>query len=81
MNGAENYLRDMLELLLARAREARSQCAERKAKQAYGTEFECGRAVAYYEVLATLINQLDTFGLTREQVGLTPDFEVEKELL
>jgi hypothetical protein len=82
LSAADDYVRDLLGLLLARAKEAKSRCEAARAKgQAGVSDFECGRALAYYEVLSTLINQLETFGITRRQAGLDDDLDVDKELL
>jgi hypothetical protein len=42
--------------------------------------FEEGRALAYYEVVSTLINQGNAFGLPRDVLPVL-DFDVNKELL
>jgi hypothetical protein len=82
MNTAEDYLRDMLGLLLDRAREAKSRChAEKSRSQTQAAGFECGRALAYYEVLSALINRLEPFGLSRRQVGVPDDLDLDRELL
>jgi len=82
MQTAENYLRDVVQLLLERAREAKSR---RDSSRASGdgeqTAFEQGRALAYYEVVSTLLNELETFGISRDAVGVPATFDADRELL
>lgn len=61
MSTADNYLYDLLSLLISRAQEAAQQ-----AKAAKGTDehlFHEGRALAYYEVVSTMIGQAEVFGV------------------
>lgn len=66
-----DYLFDNLRELLDRAREARD-----KSKTFHDTlaaiAFQQGRAMATYEVVSHLINQLDAFQIDRVSVGLDP---------
>lgn len=62
-----------------RAREAKEQAS--KIDSGSRDQFLAGRLEAYYEVIATLLGQLDAFGIGREAVGLPKDYDPEKELL
>jgi hypothetical protein len=82
-DSAESYLRDTLGELLDRARKARREVAsaggDRTTSEA--TAFAQGRAIAYYEVVDHLINQLDAFGIDRTVVGIDRGFDATKDLL
>lgn len=79
MTDAENYLQDLLPMLLARAREAKSEAAS-KAGDA-DAPFYAGRRAAYYEVLSTVVGQLDAFGMDGSRFGLPAAKSLEAELL
>lgn len=77
-----NYLRDTIESILDSAREARADYASKATQSGVDSaQFEAGRALAYYEVAATMISQLRAFEIPLENVGLPTEFDVEKELL
>lgn len=76
---ADNYLRDFLQLVRARAREARDEA--QVATSMEGAEFAKGRALAYYEVVSTAIGQLHAFGLSPERYGFSADFDADEHLL
>lgn len=61
----ENYMQDILHLIIERAQEA---AKEAKAAKSTGTGddqlFQDGRAEAYYEVVSTMIRQAEVFGLS-----------------
>lgn len=80
MSAADNYLRDVLPQLVARAKEARREAAG----QAPGTsaaDFSTGRRTAYYEVVAILLGELEAFGIPRQAVGVPDAFDPERDLL
>ena len=79
MSTAENYLRDLVPLLLERAKEAKRQAIN--AVDPNDGNFLAGRRVAYYEVVATVVGQLDAFGLSRTSFGVPDDFDPERDLL
>lgn len=82
MTSYANYLRDTIESILDAAREARADYASKSTQSGADTaQFEEGRALAYYEVAATMISQLKAFDIPLEDVGLPTEFDVEKELL
>ena len=82
MNAAENYLRDVLPLLFDRARKLRTeQLAAEERGDSEAARFEAGRVTGYYQVLSTLVNQLEVFGLRPDTVGLPSTLDLEKELL
>lgn len=83
-----NYLRDALQELIARARDAKvkakTAAEERTGANAVGASdvaFEQGRAMAYYEVVSHLVGQLEGFGVDRVDVGLDPGYDVDRDLL
>lgn len=73
------YLRDLLRLLIERAREARAERGELNTGGGYS--FEAGKAAAYYEAVATAIGNLKSFGLPLERFDLSADFDPDRELL
>ena len=77
---AENYLRDVIPMVLERAREATEKARRQGAADAAG-EFIAGRREAYYEVVSTLLGQLDAFGIPRSSVGVPDEFDPERALL
>ena len=81
-DGFQSYVRDVLTELLERARETKVK-AQKSTSPADGgeREFARGRAVAYYEVISHLVNQLDAFGLDRASVGVDPAYDADRDLL
>ena len=72
-----HFLTDFLALLLERAYEARQRCkaAEQAGADPLQTGFDCGRALAYYEVISSFKYQAEGFGVA-EALGtdrLDPD--------
>lgn len=80
MGTGENYLRDVLPAIIERAREAKREAASGTAGTP-ANEFSAGRRMAYYEVVATMLSELDAFGIPRELVGVPRAFDPERELL
>ena len=80
MSTEANYLRDLFSMLMDRARAA-SHAAKGVRDATANDGFELGRAQGYYEVLSTMLNQLDAFDISRESLGLTRDLNLERELL
>jgi len=71
----------MLDLIVERAKEARqSSIIGKENRTKEEQSFENGRALAYYEVVSTLLNQADAFGLSRDVFPML-DFDADKELL
>ena len=70
----QNFLLDLGTLLRERAVAARDRARENS------SEFQCGVAHAYYEVMSLIESQADSFGLPLEDAGLK-GFDVDKELL
>lgn len=75
-----NLLRDLCPALLQRGRQA-GQDARALDKSDPDRSFERGRAQAYYEVLSSIVGQLDAFGVEREAVGIPDSLDLEGELL
>ncbi len=63
---ALSYLQDLVHILRESAREAREEC---RASGGADT-FECGRALAYAEVLSRMQCQADAFMIPRTALGL-----------
>jgi hypothetical protein len=78
-SAVDNYLRDFLQLMCARAREAREEASV--AASVEDSAFAKGRALAYYEVVSTAIGQLHAFGLFPERFGFSADFDPDEQLL
>jgi hypothetical protein len=82
MQPTENYLRDVLQLLMESAREAKSRRdAFRNSGDREQAAFEQGRALAYYEVISTMLNELEGFGIPRHVVGVPASFDPDRELV
>jgi hypothetical protein len=58
---------------------SKAKATKLRAKQS-GQDFDKGYHMAFYEVLSLLAQQIDAFGIEREDVGLV-DFEPERDLL
>lgn len=82
MSAAENYLRDVLELLIQRATEAKAQRdAARSEGDAERASFESGRSLAYYEVVSAVLGRLGVYGLDAAALGVRGDFNPDRELV
>jgi len=57
------FLQDFADLLYERAQEARERCKQLKQADddSETIQFECGRALAYYEVVSLFVSQAKTF--------------------
>ena len=81
MTPEQCYLHDVLRMIIEDAKGAKaSSSAESRNRTPEDRAFEQGRALAYYEVVSTLINQADVFGLSHEILPIL-DFNADKELL
>jgi hypothetical protein len=81
-DGFQNYVRDALTELLERPRDAKVKSQKSTSPADAGErQFAQGRAVAYYEVISYLINQLDAFGLDRTSVAVDPAYDADRDLL
>lgn len=75
------YLQDVLTMLIENAKQAKvSSCAVDPKLRLEEKAFENGRALAYYEVVSTLINQAHVFGLSHSVLPIL-NFDADKELL
>lgn len=77
---SEHYIRDLLNLLLERARDAKRSLDEAKQRDPRDVLYESGRAQAYYEVVSTALGQLQAFGLPPSDFDIPPDFDPDREL-
>lgn len=78
---AINFLHDFYQTLYERASEARSEAREarRLGESSERQRFAEGRALAYYEVVATFIDQAKAFNLDPRDIGF--DTEDSERLL
>lgn len=82
MSHCESYLRDTLSALLESAMQAKADYAAKGTQRGDGAaQFEAGHALAYYEVIALLVKELDRFAIPRADVGLDPGLDVDAQLL
>ena len=78
---AELYLTAVIGELIKLARDAKVLHADKKASVGeVGAQVETGRALAYYEIISLLLEQLDSFGIARDTIGLDPQFDVDELL-
>ncbi len=81
MTPEQAYIQDLLTTIIERAREAKRSSADLKIS---GTgeqrAFADGRALGYYEVVSTLVNQARIFGLSADQLPVL-SFDVDRNLL
>lgn len=76
-----NYLSEVLSVIIDRAKEARDRSKGTRTEGDMGRRLYAeGRALAYYEVVSTLIGQAEAFGVSKEDVPEL-DFDPERELL
>ncbi len=81
MSREQDYLHDVIQLLVEEALTAkRSSKLKVEGVSSEERAFEEGRALAYYEVISTLINQAKAFGISPEIVPAL-QFDPDKELL
>ena len=81
MTPEQNYLQDVLQTIIERAKEAKQSSKNAQSNRTIEQQaFEDGRALAYYEVVSTLVNQADVFGLSHDALPIL-DFDPDKELL
>lgn len=82
MHTTENYLRDIMQLLLESARDAKARRdSSRSSDDRQQAAFEDGRAMAYYEVVSTMLEQLKAFRIPRRSVGVPEAFDPDRDLL
>ena len=82
MSAADHYVRDMVMLMIERGLEAKARRdAQARDADREQAAFESGRATAYYEVVSTMLGQLEVFGLTRLALHLPEEFDSDRELL
>jgi hypothetical protein len=77
LGAIDHYVRDLLHLLIERAREAK---ASREALPSGSDSFETGRHMAYYEMVSTALGNLKSFGLSPSRFDVTDDFSPDREL-
>jgi hypothetical protein len=75
----QHYLEDVLREVIRKAREARARAISATTSGDDG--FARGRAMAYYEVVSHLVNQLDAFQIDRASVGIDPGYDADRDLL
>jgi hypothetical protein len=80
-DGFQDYVRDVLHDLLERARDARAKAGPGLSSEGTAPALAHGRALAYYEVVSHLVNQLDAFGIDRRSVGVDATYDADRDLL
>ncbi len=75
----KNYLFDLGLLLSERALEAKNE-RDSKQKNSRGYLFAAGRLLGYFEVISTMKNQAELFGIEVDEVNLK-GINPEKDLL
>jgi hypothetical protein len=75
----KHYLQDLGEILKTRALEAKEERArEQEGSAAY--EFQCGRLIAFNEVISILQQQAGGFGINLEELNLS-DIDPDRDLV
>ncbi len=69
------FLQDFYQCILERAIAAQTENLEvaKAGTSQAGRDFAQGRALAYYEVIDTFINQAESFGLDSKEIGYSPE--------
>jgi len=81
MTAEQNYLQDVLSMIIEAAKEAKlSATTGKDSRTVQQQAFEEGRALAYYEVVSTLLNQAEVFGLSPDILRVL-NFNPDEELL
>ena len=80
MSAAEDYVRDALTALILELQKASTESAHRKEKDDPDSNYYAGRAMAYYEVVSYLLQQMDAFQLERSDYGVPVAFSPEDHL-
>jgi len=73
-NPHADFLRDLVGLLVEKARKAKAE------RDASGTDYELGQLMAYYETVSLIQQQAEAFDLSFEDIGM-PAIDPEAELL
>ena len=68
------FLRDTIEIILSKARDAKTE------KEASKSDYDIGKVMAFHDVISTLRQQANAFGLTLEEMGLD-HFDPDSDLL
>ena len=75
----KHYLKDSAEILKIRALEAKQeQAREQKGSAAY--EFQCGRLIAFNEVISILQQQAGGFGISLKELSLD-DIDPDRDIV
>ncbi|MCX7429216.1 MAG: hypothetical protein NTW96_26765 [Planctomycetia bacterium] len=81
MTSQQDYIQEVLQTIIDSALEAkRSSRTRNETKTAEQQAFEDGRALAFYEVVSTLVNQAKVFDLSPAVIPALA-FDADKELL
>ena len=89
MEKYKGYVIDCLFELIERALDARKTAESSRSKKNESTNFESGRALAYYEVISYLLNQTDAFEIKKDILKeknlvlakILKNFDPDKELI
>ena len=69
-----NYLRDLVRLIVQKAREAK------KDRDSSNSAYDIGRLMAYHDIVSLIQQQADAFNLSYDEIGLTR-IDPERDLL
>lgn len=69
-----NYLRDLIGLIVEKAREAKQE------RDSSNTDYDIGRLMAYHEVVSLIQQQAEVFDLSHDEIGM-PQINPEIDLL
>ena len=76
----KNCLRDTLPILIEMAREVAKEVDTAKQQGAID-DWTNGRLSGWHESISILVEQLNTFGISLEELGVPSDFDADNELL
>jgi len=69
-----NYLRDLVGLIVEKAKQAKQE------RDSSNTDYNLGRLMAYHEVVSLIQQQSEVFDLSPEEIGM-PSINADLELL
>lgn len=78
-----NLLRDVLFDLVSLGRDAKAEAGSEvgESTTSESRAFQDGRRAALYEAVALIVSRAGAFGLSRQELGLPDDLDLEAEML
>ncbi len=75
MNDTEmNYVRDLVGMIVEKAKEAKQR------RDSSNADYDIGRLMAYHEVVSLIQQQAEVFGLSQDEIGM-PQINPDVDLL